>query len=82
MKDFISSKALSGPPKRVVDSATKCWRTRRRVKALIRIHLLRQIGVRSHLPATEIKRFQAGLDHLHGLAARHRAERGDVVLFL
>ena len=39
-----------------------------------------EVGVGGHLPAGEVDRLQAGLDHLHGLAAGHRPERGDARL--
>ena len=109
MNAFMSSNALSGPPKpasasatigasqyvpffalgrvdlvgaeqRTVDALHERRRAVRRVEALIRIRVSGEVGVRSDLPAGEVDRLQAGLDHLHGLRAGHRAERGDVVL--
>ena len=106
---FISSKALSGPPKPASASATiganqyavgvplgrvdlvgaeqgvvQAPHERRaavgRVEALVGIGLPGEVGVGGDLPAAQVDRLQAGLDHLHGLAAGERAERGHVVL--
>ncbi len=52
----------------------------RRVEALVGVHLAGEVGVGRDLPAGQVDRLQAGLDHLHGLVAGERAERGDVVL--
>ena len=41
-----------------------------------------EVRVGSDLPAAEVDRLQAGLDHLHRLAAGERAERGDVLVRL
>ena len=71
---------LVGAEQRTVDALHERGRAVSRVEALIRIRLSREVGVRSDLPAGEVDGLQAGLDHLHGLRAGHRAERGDVVL--
>ncbi len=41
-----------------------------------------EVGVGGDLPARQVDGAQARLDHLDGLAAGHRAERGDVMLGL
>ena len=46
------------------------------VEALVRVRAAGEVRVRRDLPAREVDRLEAGLDHLHGLTARHRAERG------
>jgi hypothetical protein len=50
-----------------------------RIQRLIGIDLARQVGVGRHLPAGEVDRSQARLDHLHRLAAGEGAEGVDVV---
>ena len=102
--DFISSNALSGPPKpasasatigasqcvavaalgpvdlvgaqqRVVDALHERGHAVRRVEALVGVGLPGEVRVGRDLPAGEVDRLEPGLDHLHGLAAGHRAER-------
>ncbi len=109
MNAFMSSNALSGPPKpasasatigasqyvpflalggvdlvgaekRAVDPLHERRRAVRRVQALVGVRVPGEVRVGRHLPAGEVDRLQAGLDHLHGLRAGQRAERGDVVL--
>jgi len=41
------------------------------------VHLAGEVGVARDLPAAEVDRLQAGLDLLHRLVARERAERVD-----
>ena len=108
MKDFISSNALSGPPKPASASATigasqyvpflpsaeSIWSARRSAlfKRLTsagrcspdtgsgRDRCPGEVRVGSDLPAGEVDRIETRLDHLHGLRAGERTERGDVVL--
>ena len=54
---------------------TSAGRAVRGVEALVGIGVAREVRVGCDLPAGEVDRLEAGLDHLHGLAARHRAER-------
>ena len=106
---FISSKALSGPPKpasasatigasqyvsvsalggvdlvgpeqSVVEAAHQSRPAVGGIQALIGICVAAEIGVGGDLPAGQVDRLQARLDHLHGLAAGQRAERRHVLL--
>jgi hypothetical protein len=61
--------------KRIVDALDERGRAAGGVEALIRIGLPGEVRVRGDLPAREIDRLQASLDHLHGLTARERAQR-------
>ena len=71
-----------GAQERAVDALDERRRAVRRVEALIGVRVAREVGVGGDLPAGEVDRLQARLDHLHGLRAGHRAERGDVVLLV
>jgi hypothetical protein len=50
------------------------------VEALVRVDVAGEVAVGRDLPTGEVDRLQTGLRHLHGLAARDRAEGRDVVL--
>ena len=52
----------------------------RRIEALVGVRVPGEVRVGCDLPAGQIDRLQAGLDHLHGLVAGQRAERRDVLL--
>ena len=69
-----------GAQERIVQPAHHRRDAVRRVEALIRIDVGGEVPVGCNLPAGEVDRLQAGLGHLHRLAAGERAERGDVVL--
>ncbi len=71
---------LVGALQRLVDALDNGRHAIRRIEALIRIHLAREVSVRGHLPATEVDRLQARLDLLHRLIARQRAQRRDIRL--
>ncbi len=58
----------------------ECRRAVRRIEALVGIRMAGEVGVGGDLPAGEVDRLQTRLHHLHGLRARERAERGDVLL--
>ena len=51
-----------------------------RIEALVRIRAAGEVGVGGDLPARQVDRLQARLDHLHGLASRHRAQGRDPLL--
>jgi hypothetical protein len=70
---------LLGPQQRVVDPADQRRDAVGRVQALVGVDLLGQVGVGRDLPAGQVDGLQAGLDHLHRLAAGERAERRQVV---
>ena len=69
-----------GAQERIVQPAHHRGDAVRRIEALIRIDVGGKVPVRRDLPAGEIDRLQAGLGHLHRLAAGERAERRDVLL--
>ena len=71
---------LVGAQERVVDAPHERGHAVRRVEALVGVDVAREVRVGRDLPAGEVDRLQAGLHHLHGLAAGERAERVDVVL--
>src|SRR6266511_1942215 len=71
---------LAGTEQRVVQAPDERGRAVRWVEALIGIGLPGQVRVGGDLPAREVNRLQAGLRHLHGLAARQRSEGGDVLI--
>ena len=52
----------------------------RGIEALVGVRVPGEVRVRSDLPAGQVDRLQARLDHLHRLRAGQRAERGDVLL--
>ena len=66
---------LVGPQERAVDALDERRRAVRGVEALVGIGVAREVRVGCDLPAGEVDRLEARLDHLHGLAARHRTER-------
>ena len=66
---------LVGPQERAVDALHERGRAVGGVEALVGVRVAREVRVRCDLPAGEVDRLEAGLDHLHGLAARHRTER-------
>ena len=71
---------LVGAEERAVEALHERRGAVRRVEALVGVRVTGEVRVGRDLPAREVDRLQAGLDHLHGLRAGHRAERGDVVL--
>ena len=73
---------LAGAQQRVVQPADECGRAVGRVEALVGIRLPGEVCVCGDLPAGEVDRFQAGLRHLHRLAAGEGAESGDVLITL
>ena len=73
---------LVGAQERLVQPAHERRGAVRRVQALIRVGLARQVRVRGDLPAGEVDRLEPRLDHLHRLAAGHRAERCHVGLLV
>ena len=73
---------LAGAQQRVVQPADECGRAVGRVEALVGIRLPGEVRVRGDLPAGQVNRFQAGLCHLHRLAAGQGAESGDVIIAL
>ncbi len=68
---------LVGAEQRVVDAADERRRRVGGVEALVGVHLPGEVRVGGDLPAGDVDRLEAGLHHLHGLAARERAERAD-----
>ena len=52
----------------------------RGIEALVGVRVPGEVRVRSDLPAGQVDRLQAGLDHLDTLRSGQRAERGDVLL--
>lgn len=75
---FFGVVDLSGAKQGVVDAAYEGWDAVGRVEILIRIHLTSQVGVGSHLPATDIDGLKAGFDLLHSLVTGQGAEGGHV----
>ena len=73
---------LVGAQERVVQPPDERRRAVRRVEALVGVRVAGEVGVGGDLPAGEVDRLQARLDHLDGLAAGHRAERRHVRLGL
>jgi len=73
---------LVGAQPRVVDPAHHRRHRVRRVEALVGVGVPGEVGVRRDLPAGQVDRLQARLDHLHGLAARERAECRDPLALL
>ena len=71
---------LVGAQERVVQAPDERGRGVGRIEALVGVGVPGEVRVGGDLPAGEVDRLQAGLDHLHGLAAGHRAERGDARL--
>ena len=80
--EAVDAVDLVGALQRTVDAPRQRRSAVGRVEALVGIGLPGAVGVRRHLPAREVDRLEAGADHLHCLATRHRAERVDVVLGL
>ncbi len=68
---------LVGAQQRIVDAADERRSGVGRVEALVGVHVPREVGVGGDLPAGDVDRLQAGLHHLHRLAARECAERAD-----
>ena len=66
---------LVGAQERVVQAPHDLRHRVRRVEALVGVRRAREVRVGGDLPAREVDRLQACLDHLHGLAAGERAER-------
>ena len=66
---------LVGAQERAVDPLHERGGAVGRVEALVGVGVAREVRVGRDLPAGEVDRLQAGLDHLHRLAAGHRAER-------
>ena len=71
---------LVGAQQRVVEPADERRGAVGRVEALVGVRVAGEVRVGGDLPAGEVDRLQPRLDHLHGLAAGHRAERGDAGL--
>ena len=69
---------LVGARERVVEAPDCRGDAVRRIEALIRIDLPREVPVGGHLPAGEVDRLEPGLHHLDGLAARDGSERAHV----
>ena len=73
---------LVGAEKRARDALHERGRAVRRIQALVGVGLPGEVRVGRDLPARDVDRLQPRLDHLHGLRARHRAERGDVLVLV
>ena len=73
---------LVGAQQRVVQPPDERRGAVGRVEALVGVRVAGEVRVGGDLPAGEVDRLQARLDHLDGLAAGHRAERGDARLGL
>ena len=71
---------LVGAHERVVDPLHERGPAVGRVEALVGIRVAGEVRVGGDLPAREVDRLEPGLDHLHRLAACHRAERGHPLL--
>ena len=71
---------LVGAQQRVVDAPHESRHAVGGIQALVGVGLAAEVGVGGDLPAAQVDRLEAGLDHLHRLAAGQRAERGHVVL--
>jgi hypothetical protein len=69
---------LIGALERLVNLPHHVGNTVRRIQALVRIHLAREICIRRHLPTAQVNRLQSGLHLLHCLAAGHRSKRRNV----
>jgi hypothetical protein len=59
---------LIGSQERVVEPPDEGGTAVRRIEALVGIRVSGEVGIGGDLPAAEVDRLQAGLDHLHGLA--------------
>jgi len=68
---------LVGAHERVVDALDHARHRVDRIERLVRVHLARDVGIGSDLPARQVDRLQAGLDLLHRLVAGERAQRAD-----
>ena len=77
--ETVDAVDLVGALQRTVDAPRERRAAVGRVEALVGIGLPGAVGVRSHLPAREVNRLEAGAHHLHGLAAGHRAEGVNVI---
>ena len=71
---------LVGTKERAVQALHERRSAVRRIEALVGIRVPGEVRIGGDLPAGEVDRVQARLDHLHGLRAGERAERSDVVL--
>ena len=71
---------LVGPHQRAVEALDERGSAVRRIEALVGIRAAGEVRVGGDLPPREVDRLEAGLDHLHGLAAGHRAERAHRLL--
>ena len=74
MLDFV------GTFERVIDSANHRGYRIDRVKRLIRIHRVGDVGVGSHLPARQVNGFSSRLDLLYRLPARQRTQRWQKII--
>ena len=73
---------LVGAEQRVVDPLDERRSAGRRIQALVGVGLARQVRVGRDLPAREVDRLQACLDHLDRLTAGEGAERRHPLLLL
>ncbi len=74
MLDFV------GTLERVIDSANHRRYRIDRIKRLIRIHRISDVGIGSHLPAGQVNGFGACLNLLYRLSTRQRAERWQEII--
>ncbi|MNL00956.1 hypothetical protein D3C87_1214080 [compost metagenome] len=70
---------LVGATERVVDALDHGWNRVHRVQRLVRVHRFGGVVVRSHLPARQVDRLDAGLDLLYSLAAGQGAHAVDEI---
>ena len=73
---------LVGALQRLIDPPHDLRHTVGGIEALVGVHLPGEVRVGGHLPAAKVDRLEARLDHLHGLVAGQRAQRGDVVILV
>ena len=74
MLDFV------GTLERVIDATDHRRYRIDRVKRLIGIHRISDVGIRGHLPAGQVNRFGACLDLLYRLSSRQRAKRWQKII--
>jgi hypothetical protein len=73
---------LVGAQERVVQAPHELGAAVRGVEALVRVRVPGEVRVGGDLPAAQVDRLQAGLDHLHRLAAGKCSERRHVLVHL
>jgi hypothetical protein len=73
----LGPRDLVGALQRVVDAPDEPRNAVRRIERLIRVGVSCDVRVGGDLPPGDVDRVESRLDHLDGLPARERAERGN-----